>query len=163
MKRSILLAIAVACGLGCGEPTGPNAQVRVSVASNSIVGTIVHAGDVDWLRFPLAVTVENQGRATVAFTICMSSIEGNAGTGWSNVWSPACFVLSAGDDDGDNVPPGDSRQFQIDVSAAVAGPGGPMWNSPQVAGTYRFRAGVYATDGSVIDAAPSNEFILRTE
>lgn len=160
MRRSILVVIAVACGLGCGEPTGPNAQVRVTVASDSIVGTIVHAGDVDWLRFPLTVTVENRGRATVGFTICMSSIEGNAGTGWSNVWSPACFVLSVDDDD---VAPGDSRQFEIDVNAAVAGPGGPMWNSPQVAGTYRFRAGVYATDGSVIDAAPSNEFILRTE
>jgi hypothetical protein len=160
MKRSILMALAVVCGLGCSEPTRPGAHVRVSVASDSIVGTIVHAGDVDWLHFSLTVAIENRGGAPVEYTVCLSSIEGYDGAGWSTVWSPACFVLAASDG---QVAPGETRQFELDVTAAIAGPGGPTWNSPQVAGMYRFQAGVYATDGSSIDVNPSNGFILRTQ
>lgn len=162
MRRWMPLAMALACGIGCSEPTRPSTQVRVSVPSDSIVGTIVHAGAVDWLQFPLTVAIENRGSVTVEYTVCLSSIEGYDGGNWSTVWSPACFVLADGNGNAE-VAPGETRAFDLAVVAAVAGPGGPAWNSPRIDGTYRFRAILYASDGSPIDVDPSNEFVLRTQ
>ena len=158
MKRLRVL-FALASGLACSGTTSPNQEVRITIADTSIAATINHAGSVDWLQFTLRVTVDNRSSETVAFNRCLSSIERNDGMAWSRVWGPACFVTTSGDPE---VSAGQQREFDLDVVAAVAGPGGPTWDSPTVDGTYRFQSGVYAPDGAAVTATPSNAFVVRT-
>ena len=156
--RRLTLLFALAGAMACSESTSPMRQVRVSVADTSIAATIVHAGSVDWLQFTLSVTVDNRSAVVVAFNPCMSSIEGSDGMSWSLVWSPICAFTGVGDP---QVAPGEMREFDFSVNAAVAGPGGPKWNSPRVDGTYRYQAGVVALDGTALAVTPSNAFVVR--
>jgi hypothetical protein len=90
------------------------------------------------------------------------AIEHEAAGGWQPAWSPAC--PAAAERPPSDIAPGETRQLQVEVSAATAGPASPKWEAPGVAGLYRATVAVY-TPGARgrIPTVASNAFALRGE
>ncbi len=56
---------------------------------------------------------------------------------------------------------GETRELVLEIGAAVAGPAGPRWESDEIDGTYRFRAGLIpAGRGGSVPGVGSNTFTL---
>jgi len=111
-----------------------------------------------WIEFAVPVRIENTGAVPLEFTACASRLEAQTGSSWNAVWAPIC---SANASTLPAIPPGERRDVTMNVSAALDGPGSPEWRSDNVAGTYRFVAGLILSGvGGRIPTVASNTFTL---
>jgi hypothetical protein len=158
MRHRSLCCTALPLIVACADGTAPELRATVVVQSSTVIATVSAAGSIDWMRFTLPVAIYNGSRRLIRFEYCASAVEKAAGSGWRAVWTPICS-LSA--DSPAEIQPGETRELSLDITAAVDGPGGPRWDSDEINGTYRFRAGL-VPDGysGVIPGTGSNTFVL---
>jgi len=157
--RTIFVVVATWAAEACSGTTDPRAaRATVTVQRDTIEASRVVGGSVTWLQFTVPAAIHNAGSVSVTFSYCASVIEAPARGAWDAVWSPICALDSRA---ALEIAPGETREITVDVSAAVAGPGGPTWNSAAVDGTYRLAVGLVAAglDGR-IPQIPSNSFRL---
>ena len=161
--RLVSLAVplaAVLTGTACSRATAPQPEAVVSVAPDTLAATLTQWESVTWLRFTVPVAVHNAGATPLRLGDCSVAIEHEAAGGWELAWSPAC-PASAGEPPSD-IAPGETRQFQVEVSAATAGPASPKWEAPGVAGVYRATVAVYRPGArGRIPMVASNAFALH--
>jgi hypothetical protein len=157
--RTTFAMVVTWAATACASATEPSApRATVTVQRDTIVASRVVGGSVTWIRFTVPAAIHNGGSVSLTYPYCVSVIEAPARGVWGVVWSPICALGSKTDLE---IAPGETRQISVDVSAAVAGPGGPTWGSASVDGTYRLAVGLVAAglDGR-IPQIPSNPFTL---
>ena len=160
LTRQALFVAGLGCaGLACTDTTSPSVpRASAVVQRDTIVPALITAGTVTWLRFTVAVTVHNTGTAALAFDLCESAVEVQAGSGWGPAWSPICALVLGS---GPVIPAGASRELTVDVKAAVQGPGYPDWRATTVDGTYRLLVALASSGARRADLrVTSNAFIL---
>lgn len=161
VRRVPMLAAFVLIGSGCEAPVGrPTVAVGVSVLLTSVDAQVSQTGSITWVAFALSVRFENLGETQVIFVPCASFLESLSGSGWRAAWRPICLAV-----DGSSlhhIPPGDKRTVEIQVTAALAGPGGPKWEGAGLDERLRYRAG-YSFPGATggMQTVPSNEFRIN--
>jgi hypothetical protein len=158
-RRIFVLAVAALTGACLStEPQMPAATVTVhadTVQSSTSVGT-----RVTWLTFRVPVSVRNDDIVAIEEVGCAMDVEWLDGTEWRRAWSPVCTLIGGVHR---YIQPGETRSYEMVVSAALEGPGAPDWSSPSITGTYRMSAGLTRTvrGGTVIPRIPSNSFVIR--
>lgn len=149
------LASVSACSLG----TEPEARAVVMVDHDVIAAALRTSGGVRWLQLEIPITIRNTGKPSLEYLACGSTLNAYVRTGWREAWAPICTGLV-----GERifVPPGESRAATIHISAAVEGPGGPVWQGAAgIVGTYRVSVAlVPAGRGGPIPKIESNFFTL---
>ena len=148
------------CVTACGDATAPRDPRATVVVRSETVDVIRSVGDgVSWMRFTLPIVIHNDGEHPLRFEYCASAVEQPAADGWRAVWTPICS-LPAGPPG--EIQPGESRELDLTVIAAVQRPGAPLWESAEIAGTYRFAAGLIPTNlrRGLIPHVGSNAFVL---
>jgi hypothetical protein len=133
----------------------------VTVQRDTIIAERMPAGSVQWMRFTVPVSIHNTDVAPVTLAYCGNGIETPENSGWRSVWSPFCLLESTSQI---TIAPGDTRQIDFDVTAAVAGPGGPEWRNATVEGTYRITIGMIADNsGGRAPVVASNTFVVSNQ
>lgn len=158
-RRSITF-VALAAGLAaCSDSTGPiMPRATVTVPAPSLAATTVTGGAVTWIRFTVPVHIENTGMSTLQYSPCGGRVDVRSGDTWTAAWTPNC---SATEWIPLEIAPGESRDVDVMVDAAISGPGGPPWLAPTAAVEYRFVALLASstTNGRIPEFA-SNSFTL---
>ena len=156
LRRGLSVALLVAGSAFCAAPSAPDISATVRVRSTDVLGARVAEGAVTWLRFTVPLTVQNLGDADLRIVDCAAAVDVLVNARWNRAWSPICAAAS-----GAIIPPGATRDLELSVSAAVAGPGSPAWSGSPDA-NYRVSLGVWSNriDGE-LSRLISNSFILR--
>jgi hypothetical protein len=160
-RRQILFLSGTLSALGaCATPVAPPtpAAVTVTVRAASVDPVVTTAGSVTWMQFTLPLRFENTGATSVSLEPCASYLESRSGTTWRSAWMPVCATGGASLRD---ILPGETRDADIQVAAALAGPGAPRWDAASLNVPLRYQAGyvAYRVSGSIPTVA-SNEFTL---
>lgn len=157
-QMQLLAGVLLAAG-ACASAVAPSAQATVTIRATRVDAVVTVAGSVTWVQFTLPLRFENTGGTPVSLEPCASYLESRSAATWSTAWSPIC---SASGESLKNIPPGQSRDTQIEVIAALAGPGAPRWEADGLGGLLRYQAG-YAFQGlrGRIPTVASNEFTLH--
>lgn len=156
MRRRVIAVSLVLTG--CLWPTEPrlDADVRVPDALTAETNT---AGDFTWLAFEVPVTITNTGDSALRFHGCISfSVEEAADS--RTVWRPICMLMGGVAED---VQPGVTRDWILQVGATLSGPAGPDWDAESVEGTYRVRMSFSDASGGRSTTRVSNAFDLRAD
>jgi hypothetical protein len=156
LMRRFLFAVALVLA-GCLSPTEPRLDADVRVP-DELTAEIVPAGAVTWARFRIPTTITNTGATALRFHHCSFSIEAAAEE--RTVWSPVCLLVAGGEQE---IPPGVTREWIVDVGAAISGPGGPDWDAESLAGTYRLRMAFHELSGDRSETRASNAFVLSAD
>lgn len=155
--RRCLIAISLVL-TGCLWPTEPRLDADVRVP-DPLTAELSAAGEVTWMRIEVPVTITNTGDRVLRFHPCLSfSVEVAADA--RTVWRPICFLIGGL---GEDVQPGETRDWMVHVGAALSGPGGPDWDAESVEGTYRVRMDFGAASGDGWTTRASNAFDLRAD
>jgi hypothetical protein len=157
--RTTFVMVVTLAGTACSSATEPSApRATVTVQRDTIVASRVVGGGVTRIRFTVPAAIHNAGPVSLTYPFCAAFIEAPARGVWDVVWSPSCVLGSSTDLE---IAPGETRQIAVEVSAAVAGPGGPTWGSAAVDGTYRLAVRLVAAGlTGRIPQVPSNPFTL---
>lgn len=156
--RHWLTAIPLALG-GCLWPTERRLDANIRVPEALTAATNV-AGEVTWARFQIPTTITNTGTTALRFHGCFGFAVEEAVVNGQTVWRPVCTLIGGG---GEVVQPGATREWIVEVGAALSGPGGPVWGAESLAGTYRLRLEFGDESGDRSGARASNVFALRTD
>ncbi|MCC7054647.1 MAG: hypothetical protein IT355_15355 [Gemmatimonadaceae bacterium] len=162
-RRQILLLSGTLSALGaCTNAVAPPAPaavtVTVTVRAASVDPVVTAAGSVTWVRFTLPLRFENTGATSVSVEPCASYIESRSGGTWRSAWMPVCATGGASLRD---ILPGEIRDAEIQVAAALAGPGAPRWDAASLDVPLRYQAGyVWHGVSGRIPTVASNEFTL---
>jgi len=144
--------------VACADATAPAARATVVVQTDTVAATVSTAGTVNWMGFALPIAIHNAGRRPILFEHCASAVEARAGSQWHAVWTPICALPATSLTE---IQPGETRELVLSITAAVEGPGGPRWESAEITGTYRFKAGLFLEGrGRALPDARSNAFVL---
>jgi len=158
-RSQILLLSGTLFALGaCTNAVAPSAPaaVTVTVRAESVDPVVTTAGSVTWVKFALPLRFENTGATSVRVEPCASYIESRSGTTWRSAWSPVCAAGGASHRD---IPPGETRDVEIQVAAALSGPGAPRWDAASMDVPLRYQAGYVGLGVSGrIPTVASNEF-----
>lgn len=162
-RRQILLLSSTLFAVGaCTNAVAPPspASVTVTVRAASLDPVVTAAGSVTWVRFTLPLRFENTGSTSVSVAPCASYLESRSGGTWRLAWMPICATGGASLRD---IPPGETRDAEIQVDAALAGPGAPRWDAASLDVPLRYQAG-YVRQGvsGKIPTVASNEFTLSS-
>ncbi|MFI5233744.1 MAG: hypothetical protein ACHQSE_14695 [Gemmatimonadales bacterium] len=156
MRQLFHFALLLALAAGCSDSTSPRLRSTLLVQPETLTPTTTVAGPVQWLQFTIPAAVHNTGNTSLDFAFCDIAIQARtADDQWRTVWNPTCAVAA---ESTDAIQPAQTRQFTVQVAAALSGPGGPVWGAGQVEGTYRLQIGL--TDGTSVLTITSNDFML---
>ncbi len=159
LVRRTLAVAALAAVAACSDSTGPiMTRAAVTVPAPSLTATSVTGGAVTWIRFSVPVHIENTGFVTLMYSPCFERVDVRTGDTWAAAWTPDCAATEWIPLE---IPPGESRDVDVQVQAAVSGPGGPQWLAAPGASEYRFVAllGLPAVKGRIPEFV-SNSFTL---
>jgi hypothetical protein len=155
-RRGSAIPLLVAGIVACATPSAPEISATLRVRSADLQAAQVTEGTVTWIRFTVPLTVQNLGVTDLRFIDCSAAVDALVSARWTRVWSPICAAAS-----GALLPAGATRDFDLVVSAAIAGPGTPAWSGVPDA-NYRVSFGVWSAgvDGK-LPRLYSNSFALR--
>jgi hypothetical protein len=155
-RRGLSIVLLIAGIVACATPSAPEIAATLRVRSADIQAAQVVEGAVTWIRFTVPLTVQNLGATDLRIIDCAAAVDALVSARWNRVWSPICAAAS-----GPILPAGATRDFDLLVSAAIAGPGSPMWSGAPDA-NYRVSLGVWSAgvDGE-LPRLFSNRFVLR--
>lgn len=162
LNHRMMVAIAAGClATACHEATGPRTPLAIVTVDADTVQASRYVGPrVTWVNFKVPVSIRNNDVFAIDEPGCTTSIEYPAGAGWKMAWSPVCLLVGGVHD---WIQPGETRTYEMFVSAAIEGPGAPEWSAPAIEGTYRLSAGLVLAQGGggLIPRVPSNTFVIR--
>lgn len=155
-RRGFSVVLLVAGIDACATPSAPEIAATLRVRSADIEAAQVVEGAVTWIRFTVPLTAQNLGATDLRIIDCSAAVDALLSARWTRVWSPICAAAS-----GALLPAGATRDFDLVVSAAIAGPGAPAWGGAPDA-NYRVSLGVWSAgiDGE-LPRLFSNSFALR--
>ena len=162
MNRRALVAVAAGClAAACEGTTGPRTPLATVIVNADTVQASTFTGPrVTWVNFKVPVSIRNDDVLAIEEPTCTTWIEWADASDWKTAYAPGC-LLSGGLHTW--IQPGETRSYEMSISAAVEGPGAPAWEAPSIAGTYRVSLGLVLQQGvsGLIPRVPSNAFVIR--